>query len=167
MTQKMRLGLTEHSAGWFGLDLALAALVADGRLTVEDEGKSDRARAINALAAGLMDNAALTSRPRPPKPDITVTLNRPDLDAEAKRARARRAAEVLKDAGWAFDEFIAEQTTDLLATGDDQPKRERIFNSIQAAADLKAHLIRIVQQQEAENTLNERRNRDERPADHG
>ena len=97
---------------------------------------------------------------------ITVTLNRPEMDPEAKRARARRAAELLKDAGWAFDEFIAEQTTDLLATGDDQPKRERIFNSIQAAADLKAYLIRIVQQQEAENTLNERRNRDDKPADH-
>lgn len=97
---------------------------------------------------------------------ITVTLNRPELDAEAKRARARRAAEVLSEAGWVFDEFIAEQTTDLLATGEDQPKRERIFNTIQAAADLKAHLIRIVQQQEAENTLNERRNRDDRPANH-
>ena len=100
---------------------------------------------------------------------ITVTLNRPELDAEAKRARARRAAEVLTDAGWVFDEFIAERNTELLAaTGRlNAGVREEIFLEMQVAAQIKDHLKQIVQNHQGEKTINERRNRDERPADHG
>lgn len=97
---------------------------------------------------------------------ITVTLKREELDAEAKRARALRAAEILEGAGWVFDEFTSIRTQDLLATGSDTVKREEIFAEIQAAAEIKAHLIQIVQHHQAEQKLNERRTRDDKPADH-
>lgn len=98
---------------------------------------------------------------------ITVTLGKVELDAEAKRARALRAAELLDGAGWLFDELISDRTRELLATDIDEPaKRERIFHEIQATAELKALLDRILQQHQAEQTLDERRTRNDKPADH-
>ena len=47
---------------------------------------------------------------------VTVTLNRVDLDAEARRNRALRAAELLENASWLFDELISERARDLIAT---------------------------------------------------
>lgn len=97
----------------------------------------------------------------------TVTLNAVTLDAEERRIRALRAAEILENASWLFDEFISEQTREMIATGPEQTKERDILHAdIRAAMGLKAHLLTIVQQHQAEQTLNERRERAERPADH-
>lgn len=98
---------------------------------------------------------------------ITVTLNAVTLDAEARRIRALRAQEVLDNASWLFDEFISEQTRDLIATDTRQSEeREILAADIRAAMSLKGHLLTIIQNHEAEQKLNERRSRAEQPADH-
>lgn len=92
---------------------------------------------------------------------VTVTIQAPKLDAEAKRARAIRARELLDGASWVFDEYISECVRDLLATPSDgsegQSKREDLYRRSVVATDLKAHLLVLVQNQEAEDTQNERR----------
>lgn len=91
---------------------------------------------------------------------VTVTIQAPKLDAEAKRARAIRARELLDGASWVFDEYISECVRDLLATpsdGSGQSKREDLYRRSVIATDLKAHLLVLVQNQEAEDTQNERR----------
>lgn len=100
--------------------------------------------------------------------DITVTLgNRPDLDFEERRLRALRAQEVLVGAGWAFDEVISDLTKDLLGTAPDQAtKRESLYHQIDAAAQLKGHLKRILDSHQAEETKNARKHRDEPLANH-
>jgi hypothetical protein len=100
--------------------------------------------------------------------DITITLgNRPDLDPEERRLRAMRAQEVLAGAGWAFDEVISGLTRDLLGTEpSDAEKRESLYHQIDAAAQLKGHLGRIIQLHEAELKANERKHRDEPLANH-
>lgn len=100
--------------------------------------------------------------------DITITLgNRPELDPEERRLRALRAQEVLAGAGWAFDEVISGLTRDLLGTEPaDAEKRESLYHQIDAAAQLKGHLSRIIQLHEAELKANVRKHRDEPPADH-
>lgn len=96
---------------------------------------------------------------------ITVTLGRPDLTAEDRRIRALRAREVIDGAGWLFDEYVSQRTQDML--GAPTPaERETIFHGIQAAADLKAHLIGILETAQFEATQNERRERNAKPADH-
>jgi hypothetical protein len=91
---------------------------------------------------------------------VTVTLNKVELDAEERRSRAVRAREILDGCSWLFDEFISESTRDMIATNPDDPQaRERLYADIRAAMGLKAHLISILQNDEAENTINERRSR--------
>lgn len=97
---------------------------------------------------------------------LTVTLNAVTLDAEERRIRALRAAEILENASWLFDEFISEQTRDLIATDARQSEeREILAADIRAAMNLKGHLLTIIHQHQAEQTINERRERAERPAD--
>ena len=100
--------------------------------------------------------------------DITVTLGKPELDAEERRQRVMRAQEVLSGSGWVFDEVIGDLTRELLGT--DAPaqkeRREEIFQEIKATAQVKGHLTRILQQKAAEEAVNERRTRNEPPADH-
>lgn len=99
--------------------------------------------------------------------DITITLGgRPELDAEARRARALHAQQVLTDIGWLFDEHISDLNRDLLGTNPDEgAKRETIFQQIDAAAQLKGRLHRIIQIQKAEETVNGRKHRNEPAAD--
>lgn len=98
---------------------------------------------------------------------ITVTLgNRPELDAEARLARARRAREVLADAGWVFDEVISDLTRDLLGTSpNDAAKRESLYHQIDGTAQVKGHLKRILDQQAADEKAYERKHRNDPPAD--
>lgn len=98
---------------------------------------------------------------------VTVTLGtRPDLDAEERRARAMRARDVLANAGWVFDEVISDLTRDLLGTTPGQSEiRESLYYQIDAAAQVKGHLSRILEQQAAEEKVNERKHRNEPPAD--
>ena len=152
--RKFHLGLTEHSSPLFGLDVALAALVADGRLSVVNEGAASRADAINAMAKDIAPAPAAASGA------VTVTLNKVELDAEERRSRAIRAKEVLDGASWLFDEFISEAAREMIASpAFASNERERLYADIRAAMGLKAHLISILQNHEAENTLNERRSR--------
>lgn len=79
-------------------------------------------------------------------------------DMEALRAKAQRAAEVLGDAGWVFDEFIKAETESMLATDDNQADaRERHYRLIRAAAEVKARLIVTAQSYNVEATLADRR----------
>lgn len=105
----------------------------------------------------------------PPIPGrFTLTVGRPPiLDAEAARARAVRARELLDGAGWVFDELISDQNRQLLDTAPAEvDQREEHYRMIRASAELKAHLIRIVENQVAKERLDEYRARNERPADH-
>lgn len=98
---------------------------------------------------------------------VTVTLNRVDLDAEARRNRALRAAELLENASWLFDELISERARDLIATDARQAEEREILHAdIRATMGLKGHLLSIIQNHQAEQKLNERRERDYQPADH-
>lgn len=98
---------------------------------------------------------------------ITVTLNAVTLDAEARRIRALRAQEVLDNASWLFDEFISEQTREMIATDISQTtERDCLHASITAAMAMKGHLLTIVNNHQAETKLNEQRDRDRKPADH-
>lgn len=96
---------------------------------------------------------------------FTITLgNQPALDAEERKRRAIRASEVLGGAGWAFDEFISTMAQELLGTAPHEAqKREQLYHQIDAAAQLKGHLMRIVEIQAAEEVARERRER--KPAD--
>jgi hypothetical protein len=100
--------------------------------------------------------------------EITITLgNRPDLDPEERRLRALRAQEVLSGAGWAFDEIISDLNRDLLGTSPDQTaKRESLYHQMDGAAQAKGFLKRLIEQQAAEEKVNERKHRNEPPADH-
>jgi hypothetical protein len=90
---------------------------------------------------------------------FTVLLGpQPELSASDKAQRARRAREVLTGADWLFNEFISEQTKTLLDSATVEA-REGCHRLITAAAGVKAHLIRIIETQEAEDTRNERRDR--------
>lgn len=77
---------------------------------------------------------------------------------EELKARARRAAEVLSDAGWVFDEFIKAETAALLQTDENgEEQRERHYRLIRAAAEVKARLIILAQSYNVEVTLADRR----------
>lgn len=92
---------------------------------------------------------------------ITVTLgSQPKLEADERKRRAIRAREVLDGAGWAFDEFISTMNQEWLGTSPaDTAKREQLYHQIDAAAQLKGHLMRIVEEQAAKDKLDERRER--------
>lgn len=92
---------------------------------------------------------------------FTVTLNkREELKGDELRARTRRAAEVLESCGWLFDEYISDKTREMLDTKTGESDvRDHCYLMIQAAADLKGHLQRIVQEQQLED---ERQKRNER-----
>lgn len=90
---------------------------------------------------------------------FTITLGSPPaLDADARRTRARRAREILDGASWLFDEFMSEETRALL-DANDTAEREEHHRNIRTAAELKGRLLVIVQTQEAEDTIDGRRNR--------
>ena len=92
---------------------------------------------------------------------FTIVLgNPPALDAEGRRVRARRARELLDGASWLFDEFMSEETRALL-DANDTAEREEHHRNIRVAADLKGRLMQIVQTQEAEDTINGRKHRDD------
>jgi hypothetical protein len=99
---------------------------------------------------------------------ITVTLaKRPEPDAEERRLRALRAREVLNGAGWLFEEYISDLTRDLLGTDpDESEKREQFFHQIDAAAQLRGRLEQIIETQAAHEKVNERKHRNDPPADH-
>lgn len=81
------------------------------------------------------------------------------VDMEALQERSRRALEVLNGAGWAFDEYIADETKALLATRPEQTlARELSYHLIRAAAEVKARLIVISQKHAQEVALADRRN---------
>lgn len=100
--------------------------------------------------------------------DITVTLgNRPDLDAEERRARAHHAKDILNIAGWVFDDLISDLNKELLATLPDQTdRRESLYHQINGAAQAKGLLLNLVNQQAFEDKKNERKRRSDGPADH-
>jgi hypothetical protein len=91
----------------------------------------------------------------------TVTLGSPaPLDAEERRHRAGRARDLLDGAGWLFDEHISDRTRDLLSTSPgDAAKREEIYRHIDATAQLKGRLLKILETHEAEALTNERKRR--------
>ena len=94
-----------------------------------------------------------------------VTLNAVELDAEERRHRAIRARGLIEGAGWLFDEHISDLTRDLLATGPQQNVlREQLYLQIDATVGLKARLLGILQNHEAEATIHERKHRAD-PAD--
>jgi hypothetical protein len=99
---------------------------------------------------------------------VTVTLGRPELDAEAKNARFIRARELLEGAGWLFDEYASDLNGELLnAAGyGREGEREDIFREIQIVVGLKDHLLQIIKTHQAELKLNERKHRNDKPADH-
>lgn len=99
---------------------------------------------------------------------FTVTIgNPPELDAEARRARAVRARELLDGAGWVFNDLMSDQNRQLLDTAPEQvAEREDLFRLIRATAELKGMLIKLVDLQVAEERAHERRSRNQQPADH-
>jgi hypothetical protein len=96
---------------------------------------------------------------------FNVTLNSVELNAEQRRARAIRARELLDGMSWLFDEYIAEQARDWLAASTPDVREIRHARAT-VAAELKAHLLSIVDRQMAEERQNERRTGNDRPADH-
>jgi hypothetical protein len=100
--------------------------------------------------------------------EITITLgNRPDLDPEERRLRALRAQEILMGAAWAFNEVTSDLTEDLINTDPhDDDKRESLYHQINALGAVKGHLVRIVNNQAAEENKNERKHRNAPPANH-
>lgn len=98
---------------------------------------------------------------------IVTIGNPPELDAEARRARAIRARELLDGAGWVFNDLMSDQNRQLLDTAPEETaRREDLFRMIRATAELKGMLIQIVEQQVATERQHERRNRNQQPADH-
>lgn len=98
---------------------------------------------------------------------ITVSLNAPQWDAEERRIRAQRAAELLDGASWVIDELVSEDMREAMATRPhERDKREELHAEVRAALNLKSRLIGIVQHYQAEQTINEQRDRDRKPADH-
>lgn len=93
---------------------------------------------------------------------FTVTLGRQEpLNEDQKRARYRRALEVIDGAGWLFDDYISEQTKALLDTNPEDPegpkKREEFYRRAIVAAGLKAELKHIIETKEAEDKAYARR----------
>jgi hypothetical protein len=87
---------------------------------------------------------------------ITVTLgSRPELTTEERAQRIRRATEALEGVGWLFDEYISDMTKTLLDSDDDALlRRDQLYRSIRAAADLKGRLVQIVNSKALEDKRN-------------
>lgn len=78
-----------------------------------------------------------------------------DSDREAK---VRRAREVLQDAGWLFDDFInAEMKKVLTSDPDDMTAREIAYARARVANELKAGLMGLVDDADADAQLAQRR----------
>ena len=89
-----------------------------------------------------------------------VLGNPPPLDDEARVARARRAKEILLEASWLWDEYMSEQNRALLGTlPADVAGREECYRRIAVAAELKGHLLSIVNFEAYLEKRNERSNR--------
>lgn len=89
---------------------------------------------------------------------ITVTLgSRPELTAEERAQRIRRATEALEGCSWVFDEHISSMTQELLdSASDDLVLRDGLYRSIRAAVDLKGRLVQIVNSKALEDKRNAR-----------
>lgn len=80
------------------------------------------------------------------------------MDLEEKRQRAMRAAEVINEAGWAFDEYVAAQQTKWMnSKPEEQGERETAYHRAQAALEIKLGLAAIINTYQGEQVLNERR----------
>lgn len=92
---------------------------------------------------------------------FNIVLGNPQqLDEEARLARYRRAAEILNEAGWLFDEYMSDQNRSLLGTlSGDVTAREEAYRRISVAAELKAHLMSICNEQAYIARKNERAER--------
>jgi hypothetical protein len=67
-----------------------------------------------------------------------------ELDPEEKRAKARRAAEILDGAGWLFDEAIATWTDAIVnSAAKDAEQREEAYRHIHSIQYLRTHLSGI------------------------
>lgn len=93
--------------------------------------------------------------------DFNIVLGNPQqLDEEARLARYRRAAEILNEAGWLFDEYMSDQNRALLGSlVGDVAAREEAYRRISVAAELKAHLMSICNEQTYIARRNERAER--------
>lgn len=89
-----------------------------------------------------------------------VLGNAAPLDDEARLARYRRAKEIVQEAGWLWDEYLAQQNTSLLNTlPADVTGREELFRRITVAVEMKAHLQSIINHQLALEKRHERADR--------
>ena len=89
-----------------------------------------------------------------------VLGNQQPLDDDARLARYRRAREIIDEAGWLWDEYLADQNRVLLNTLQGDTKgREEAFLRMQVAVEMKAHLQSIINQQLALEKRNERADR--------
>ena len=78
------------------------------------------------------------------------------MTPDEKRARALRAAEVLNTMDWAFDELIQEQQNKWLRAKTPE-EREEHHRIARATGELAGHLQSIVNAQQAQEKLDERR----------
>lgn len=101
---------------------------------------------------------------RKPAAVFNVTLNAVALDAEASRARALRARELLEGSSWVIDEYLAGVAREWLGEVD-PAMRERLHVKVGVATDLKADLLSIVDRHLAEEKEHERR-KPRSPDDH-
>lgn len=79
-----------------------------------------------------------------------------ELTSEERKARARRAAELLEGASWAFDELRAACQRDWLAAKTPE-EREELHQRATATLTLKGHLMSIVNAQQGQEKIDERR----------
>lgn len=82
------------------------------------------------------------------------------MDLEEKRSRALRAAEIIQEAGWAFDEYVAAQQAKWMnSKPDEQEERETAYHRIQAVLEIKLGLAAIINTYQGDQVINERRDR--------
>lgn len=82
-------------------------------------------------------------------------------DADEKRIRYQRALTAIEDAGWLFDEYVAEQQSRWLNASDTdngKDERDRAWRNVRVALSLKGQLALIINRYQDEVALNERRN---------
>ncbi len=78
------------------------------------------------------------------------------MTPDERRARALRAAEVLSSMGWAFEELIQEQQNKWLRATTPEAREEH-HRIARATGELAGHLASIVNAQQAQEKLDERR----------
>jgi hypothetical protein len=92
--------------------------------------------------------------------NVVLSNAHPVVDEEARLARYRRALELLNEAQWLWDEYMADQNRALLGTSPgDVAAREEAYTNIRVAAELKAHLVSICNEQTYIARRNERAER--------